>query len=174
MLIATSIVAFVLASAFGAYEIARPGCSPFPVAIPTVDPRRTIADVGPAEACEVLGRPLPQITKLPPGVRLGHITYTPIPNTPAFLVTTTYAREERTVAQLTISKSDRIPLGNEAAVNGAVQGVPAIVPSADTRPPEVGNVLTYVWSRDGLFFVLHANAHDIDLAAVGAMAESVR
>lgn len=177
ILVAVAVAAMVAAMAFGAYEIARPGCSPLPVAVPTDDPNSgAAATVDSAVVCAVLGRPMPQVTALPPGVHEGGIFYSAPPGVArGFLVTVTYTQGQRGVAELVILRGDAIPIGNQGEVNGSVQGQPAIVTQPYSVPPGLPAVMSYMWSRDGLLYVLHVRIDDgIDRAAADAMAESVR
>ena len=176
-LIAASIVAFVLAGAFGAYELVRPGCSLFPVALPMNDPNSgAAAGVGRAEVCAFLGRPMPHITMLPAGVREDGISYTAPPGVArGGLVTVSYVRGHTGVALLEILRQNGIPVGNQSEINGTIQGAPAIVTEPYSLPPGVPAVMSYLWSRDGLLYTLHVRLDDeIDRSAADAMAESVR
>lgn len=178
-LIAASIVAFVLAGAFGAYELARPGCSPFPVAVPTYDPKTgAVEPVGPAEVCAILGRPMPQVTDLPRGVHWAGVGYAPLPfaRPGVGIVTIGYGRDGQGIAVLVVAKQGAIPIGDQDQINGTVQGVPAIINAVPhTAPQGTTGVSSYMWSREGLLYELHVRIGDgIDQDAADAMAESVR
>ena len=179
LLVAFAVAAMLLAGAYGGYEVARPGCWPFPVTVPVYDPDRgAVGKVGPAEICAVLRRPMPEITYLPRGVHRGGIGYMPLPfaRPGVGIVSIGYMRDRHGVAMLDITKQDTIPVGNQGEINGTVQGVPAIVtPVPRTAPPGTVAVASYMWSRDGLLYELHVRVGDgIDQDAADAMAESVR
>ena len=178
-LVATSIVALVAASAFGAYELARPGCSPFPVAVPTYDPDHgAVGKASPSEVCAILGRPMPQITYLPSGVHRDGIGWAPLPfaRPGVGIVSVGYTRDRHGVATLDVTRQDAIPVGNQRKINGTVQGVPAIVTTLPrTAPPGTVGFASYMWSKDGLLYELHVRIADgIDPNMAAAMAESVR
>jgi hypothetical protein len=79
----------------------------------------------------------------------------------------------RGVAVLDMGPGD-IPAGNKGSINGTVSGAPAIV-TQQKSPSSNADIVTYVWSRDGLFHLLHVQLDGaISREAADRMADSVR
>ena len=111
---------------------------------------------------------------LPAGVARGEIGIDgPGPNGCCRMVHLSYLTGGRGVAVIDMGPGD-IPTSNKGSVNGTVNGAPAIV-TQQKAPSSSGDIVSYVWSRDGVFLVLHVQLDGaVSREAADRMADSVR
>ena len=168
------LLVLVGSGAVTANAVLRPGCSLLPVAVPD-EPNGRSERVTSEQACAALGRPLPRPATLPDGVSesWSSVATGAPPNIPR-MVTVAYTKSGRGVGILTVVRGSGIPAANAGEINATVAGVPAIV--RQVHLASVGtDDMQYVWSRDGLFIVLHLQLVDgITRDAADAMAASIR
>ena len=156
---------------FTANALVRPGCSLLPVTLPEA------GDVNPAtleQACAVLGRPLPNATVLPAGMRRAEIGIAGPPLrgwSCCWIVSVSYAVGGGNVAYMTVRKQDAISPGQLRDINATLAGVPAVI-SADS--PGTTHV-SYRWVRNGLLIDLLVFLRDgVTRQAADEFAASIR
>jgi hypothetical protein len=136
-----------------ANELVRPGCSLLPVTLPDAG---DIYPASPEQACAVLGRPLPNATVLPAGMRRADIGIVgpPLPGFPCcWTVQVSHAIGAGNVAYMKVRKQDAIPPDQAPYINATLAGVPAVI-SANVI------VVSYLWARDRLLIDLQVFLRD--------------
>jgi hypothetical protein len=144
-----------VALAFTANELVRPGCSLLPVTLPDDEEHSTPGTL--AEACVVLGRPVPSPTVVPAGMTRAEIGIDGPP--PLGLpccrkVRVSYALKGKNVALMDVHRQEAIPPGNLRDVNATLGGVPAVIQQSYNASAGADDVW-YLWARDGLLIGLH-------------------
>jgi hypothetical protein len=169
VLVGVLITVAAIAGVVAANAIARPGCSLIPVELASEPSRSSVGT--PAQACAVLGQPLPEARTLPAGVTRGEIGIDP--PSPIRGVSVSYVMAGKGIGILQIRRGD-IPQANRGEINTTVAGAPAIVAPLTASSASGNQIVSYVWSRDGLFFAFHMALDNISRQDADRMADSVR
>ena len=174
--IGVAVAAVLIAGAFLANSVLRPGCSLLPVALPQDPSGRTVSATR-EQVCAALGRPMPEAKVLPDRVQ----TTGPFiggPPVGMIFVSVGYTQDGHGVGFLDIRNqpTNAIPEGNKGEINGTVAGVPAIITVTRPGSPDTEmDMVNYLWVRDGLEFVLHMQpAPGITREAIDALAASIQ
>lgn len=170
--IGVAVAAVLIAGAFLANGVLRPGCSLLPVTLPQDPSGRTVSATR-EQVCAALGRPLPEAKVLPDRVQ----TTGPLiggPPVGRLHVSVGYTQDGHGIGFLEITHQPTNAITNKAEVNGTVAGVPAIIKVAGSGSQDADRV-DYLWVRDGLEFILHMQlAPGLTREAVDAMAASIQ
>ena len=172
--IGVAAAAVLIAGAFLANSVLRPGCSLLPVTLPQDPSGRTVSATR-EQVCAALGRPLPEAKVLPDRVQTTG-AFIGGPPVGRLHVSVGYTQDGHGVGflEITHQPTNAIPEGNKGEVNGTVAGVPAIIKGARSGSQDADQV-DYLWVRDGLEFILHMQlGPGLTREAVDAMAASIQ